>query len=67
MDYSIQNAWQPEAFIKKRQEQKLQIMLLHLQQYSRFYQQLFANNNVDVHAIKCIEDLKNIPTTTKED
>lgn len=67
MDYSIQNAWQPAAFIKKRQEQKLQIMLLHLQQYSPFYQQLFANNNVDAHAIKCIEDLKNIPTTTKED
>jgi phenylacetate-CoA ligase len=67
MDYSIQNAWQPESFIKKRQEQQLQIMLLHLQQSSRFYQQLFATHKVNVEAIKCIEDLKNIPTTTKED
>ncbi len=66
MDYSIQNAWQSETFIKKRQEQKLQITLQHLQKFSPFYRELFTNEKIDIGSIKCIEDLKNIPTTAKE-
>ncbi len=49
------------------QEQKLHILLQYLNTHSPFYRELFANNKVDITAIKTLEDLAVLPTTTKED
>lgn len=49
------------------QEQKLQELLLYLSIYSPFYRELFAENHVDIAAIKTIADLPALPTTSKED
>lgn len=49
------------------QEQKLQDLLAYLNLFSPFYKELFAKHHVDVNAIKTLEDLSTLPTTTKED
>ena len=53
--------------IKTFQEQKLQSLLVYLQQYSPYYKDLFANNNIDISQIRLLEDLHKIPVTTKTD
>jgi phenylacetate-CoA ligase len=53
--------------VKTEQEQKLQQLLLHLNQYSPFYKELFEKHQIDIRTIKTIEDLALIPTTGKED
>lgn len=53
--------------VKTMQEQKLQDLLLHLNQHSPFYKQLFANHHIDIKKIKTLEDLTKLPTTSKED
>jgi phenylacetate-CoA ligase len=60
-------AYQSTEEIKKLQEQKLQELLVYLNQYSPFYKEVFSKNNIDVSGIKTLEDLAKIPTTTKED
>jgi phenylacetate-CoA ligase len=67
MDYSVQTAYQTKEKIKKAQEEKLQQLLLYLQQSSPFYKELFATNKINIAEIKSIEDLASIPTTSKED
>lgn len=52
---------------KIRQEQKLADLLVHLNLYSPFYKELFAKNQVDISAIKTLNDLASLPTTSKED
>lgn len=52
---------------KALQEQKLQQMLVYINQYSPFYQQLFKANNIDVTGIKTLDDLVSLPVTHKED
>jgi len=49
------------------QEQKLQELLLHINLHSPFYKELFAKHDIDIGAIKTLEDLATLPTTTKED
>ena len=49
------------------QEQKLQQLLIYVNQNSPFYKELFAANNIDITDIKTLDDLKRIPTTVKED
>src|SRR6201996_4327879 len=53
--------------VKTAQEQKLQQLLLHLNQHSPFYKELFEKHQIDVTTIKTTEDLALIPTTGKED
>jgi phenylacetate-CoA ligase len=53
--------------VKTEQEQKLQQLLVHLNQNSPFYKELFAQHQIDISKIKTIEDLRLIPTTGKED
>jgi phenylacetate-CoA ligase len=61
------SAYQSQQQIVAMQEQKLQQLLVYLNQKSPFYRELFAANNIDVEAIKTLEDLRLIPTTVKED
>lgn len=49
------------------QEQKLQQLLVYLNQNSPFYKELFAANDIRIDDIKTLDDLKRIPTTVKED
>lgn len=53
--------------IKTMQEQKLQKLLLHLSLHSPFYKELFAKHHIAIDAIKTLEDLTKLPTTSKED
>lgn len=53
--------------IKKFQEEKLQELLEYLEKHSLFYQKLFKENNIQISDIQTLEDLRKIPTTTKND
>ena len=52
--------------IKKFQEQELEKLLNYLSVKSPYYQKLFFNEKINIHKIKTLEDLINIPVTTKE-
>ncbi|EJL71106.1 phenylacetate--CoA ligase family protein [Chryseobacterium populi] len=53
--------------IKTFQEEKLQELLTYLEGNSPFYQKLFRENNIKTGDIRTLEDLRKIPTTTKND
>ncbi len=57
----------PVDEIKKFQETKLRLQLLYLKEKSKFYSGHFLRNRIDISRIKSIDDLVNIPPTTKED
>ena len=59
--------FQPKEIIKAYQEERLRDMLQYLQTHSPYYQRLFKENNINVDAIKTIEDLQQIPFTDKKD
>lgn len=58
---------QPASVIKQFQEQKLARQLIYLEHHSPFYQRLFREHRVDISKICRLEDLQQIPVTTKED
>src|SRR5690606_31027747 len=47
--------------------EKLKGLLSYLKNYSSFYQQMFKTHQIDIESIKTLEDLAQIPTTSKED
>ena len=53
--------------IKAFQELKLQEVLHYVNTHSVYYQALFQEYKIDISKIKKLEDLQQIPTTTKED
>ncbi|MES2621283.1 MAG: AMP-binding protein [Bacteroidota bacterium] len=53
--------------MKSFQQQKLKIQLDYLQTNSPFYKRLFLEHKINVGKINLLEDLVQIPTTTKED
>ncbi|MEI7597215.1 MAG: AMP-binding protein [Bacteroidota bacterium] len=57
---------QSKEDIKLYQEAKLAETLAYLKAKSKFYSTLFESNNIDISKIKKIEDLVQIPVTTKE-
>ncbi len=63
----LEKKYQGTDELQLLQEQKLQELLKYLTTHSPFYRQLFTENNIDIHAIKTVEDLSILPTTTKED
>ncbi|SKC51489.1 phenylacetate--CoA ligase family protein [Ohtaekwangia koreensis] len=67
MKHTPEIEFKSKAEIKRFQEGKLQGLLVYLKEYSLFYQRHFAKNNIDIAAIKSLEDLVNIPATTKDD
>ena len=60
----IEQATIPE--IKTFQEEKLAELLAYLNENSTYYKRFFLENNIAIDAIKSIEGLSKIPTTTKE-
>lgn len=59
--------FQSPAKIRSFQETKLAEELSYLQQYSKFYKRLFQTNHIDISRIRTIDDLQDIPVTTKTD
>ncbi|POY36557.1 phenylacetate--CoA ligase [Solitalea longa] len=59
--------FQSREAIRAVQSQKLVELLRYLSSYSPFYKALFAKHQVDVTAIKSLDDLELLPLTTKED
>ena len=53
--------------IKVFQEAKLKVALRYLLENSPFYQHLFKTHQIAISEIRTLEDLTNIPTTSKED
>jgi phenylacetate-CoA ligase len=67
MTDSIKLQYLSQAEIRAFQERKMAGMLADLQARSTFYRELFAKEKIDVAKIKRIEDLQQIPVTTKQD
>ena len=59
--------YEPLEVIKKFQEGKMQDLLQYLHAKSPFYQNMFAKEHIDITKVKTLEDLRNIPYTSKED
>ncbi|WP_085537170.1 phenylacetate--CoA ligase family protein [Massilibacteroides vaginae] len=59
--------FQSPADIRAFQEARLAEELSYLQQHSKFYQRLFQTHHIDISRIRTIEDLQDIPVTTKTD
>jgi phenylacetate-CoA ligase len=53
--------------IKSFQEQKLLEALAYVNDNSPFYKKQFSNHSIDITTIKTIDDLQQLPVTTKED
>ncbi|MBT0607735.1 phenylacetate--CoA ligase family protein [Aequorivita echinoideorum] len=53
--------------IKEFQEEKLREMLRYINEKSPFYRNLFTGENIDISTIEKLEDLHQIPVTSKED
>ncbi len=66
MIYFPDTAYKPVDEVEIMQLKKMQELLMYLNQYSPFYKELFANNNIRIEDIKTIADLNKIPVTTKE-
>jgi phenylacetate-CoA ligase len=59
--------YQHHIEIKRFQENKLSETLACMNMRSPFYQRLFREHQVDTSKIKTLEDLQNVPFTTKQD
>ncbi|MFK7050199.1 Phenylacetate-coenzyme A ligase [Flavobacterium columnare] len=53
--------------IKVFQEQKLRELLVYLQAHSPYYQRLFLEQNINIDSIQTLEDLQQLPVTSKTD
>lgn len=53
--------------IQAFQEAKLKELLLYLNTHSAYYKRLFADSNLDISCINTLEDLVQIPVTTKDE
>src|SRR5688500_15872473 len=58
---------QSSELVKLCQEEKLTELLKYNSQHSTFYQQLMTDHNVKIESIKTLEDLVQLPVTTKDD
>ena len=53
--------------IQTYQDKALARQLEYLQEHSPFYGELFKSHGINVDEIRTVQDLRHIPTTTKED
>lgn len=57
----------PKEEIKRYQEKRMAEALEYVSANSPFYRELFAGNGIDIRKIRTLEDLRQIPVTTKSD
>jgi phenylacetate-CoA ligase len=55
------------AQVKSFQEEKLKSLLQYLALKSPFYKKLFSEHNISVEDVRSLEDLRALPTTSKDD
>jgi phenylacetate-CoA ligase len=67
MDKSIRLQYLSLPEIKAYQEKKLTELLEYVNARSAYYRELFAKENIRISKIKHIEDLQQIPVTTKQE
>ncbi len=67
MNHDNDIQFQSPAEIKHYQEARLREELLYLKSHSAFYARMFETTGIDVAAIRTIEDLQQLPVTTKQD
>ncbi len=67
MSYSTQTAWLSKADLKELQEAKLRETVSYLERCSPFYKKVFAAQAVDIASITTLENLQQLPVTSKED
>ncbi|GGH38430.1 phenylacetate--CoA ligase [Mangrovimonas yunxiaonensis] len=53
--------------IKAFQEDKLQALLAYVNTHSAYYNRVFKENNIALETIKTLDDLTQLPVTTKDD
>lgn len=53
--------------IKAHQEEKLKVLLVYLKRHSPFYQKWFEDHHIDTEAVGTLEDLKLLPTVSKDE
>ena len=53
--------------VKEHQERKLTELLRYVENNSKNYKRVFRENGIDVSQIESLEDLKKLPTTSKDD
>lgn len=59
--------FRPWKELKQQQDRKLRFFITrHLYPFSSYYRKLFDENKIDPYSIKTVEDLKNIPLTSKK-
>lgn len=66
MHFKPEIEFRPLSEIKKFQEEKLQHVLAYTNHTSNYYQSVFKKEKIDVAKIRTLEDLQQIPFTTKE-
>lgn len=59
--------FESSASIRQYQELRLKESMEYLRDKSKFYQRMFRENNIRIESIKTIEDLQELPVTTKSD
>jgi len=59
--------WKSREEIRRYQNLRLQESLNYLKAHSKFYQEVFNRHNIDVSQIRSLDDLVQIPVTTKDD
>ncbi|MBA4055352.1 MAG: phenylacetate--CoA ligase, partial [Marivirga sp.] len=67
MKYTPGIELQSEQEIRRFQFEKVRDLLSYLDQYSPYYKKLFKSNDIDISAVRELEDLTKIPTTTKDE
>ena len=59
--------WKDAATIKRFQEARLKETLSYVAEHSPFYKRLFAERGIDPSSIESLEELQQLPTTTKQE
>lgn len=62
-DIQFKSVSEIEAFQNERLREQMQ----YLKKNSPYYKELFAKNGISFDEIRCVEDLRKIPTTTKKE
>ncbi|MDG2128846.1 MAG: AMP-binding protein [Fuerstiella sp.] len=67
MDQTIEDIWKSRDLIEQTQTRRLTEMLDAIIPRNRFYTTKFADAGIDVAGIRCLEDLRTLPVTTKQE
>jgi phenylacetate-CoA ligase len=59
--------FRPIQDVRALQEARLQALMAYVAQHSPFYQRLFATHGIDAGSIRRLEDLVQVPRTSKDD